>query len=104
MSDKCVHTEHCCKKHGCKYNDYNCPVAFGDKPQSFPCEWCLEDRNNPLQERIQQLEAEVDVLVIAVKNREKRIQQLEAELAALMEANNDAYSRGFVDGQEVKDE
>ena len=56
MSDKCVHTEHCCKKHGCKYNDYNCPVAFGDKPQSFPCEWCLEDRNNPLQERIQQLE------------------------------------------------
>ena len=56
MSESCVHTEHCCKKHGCKYNDYNCPVAFGDKPQSFPCEWCLEDRNNPLQERIQQLE------------------------------------------------
>lgn len=40
--EKCVHTEHCCKKHGCKYSDENCPVANGIKPQSFPCEICNE--------------------------------------------------------------
>ena len=35
-----VHTEHCCKAHGCKYGDGDCPVATGAKQQSFPCEDC----------------------------------------------------------------
>jgi len=38
--NKCVHTEHCCSKHGCKYGHENCPVTNGDKKQSFPCEEC----------------------------------------------------------------
>lgn len=33
---KCVHTEHCCIYHGCKYGDDNCPVWLGYKPQSYP--------------------------------------------------------------------
>ena len=40
---KDVHTEHCCKKHGCKYSDPACTVAYGDKVQSFPCEDCDEE-------------------------------------------------------------
>lgn len=35
-----VHTEHCCSIHGCKYNDPNCSVTTGKRPQSFPCESC----------------------------------------------------------------
>ena len=31
MNNKCVHTEHCCAKHGCKYMDDDCPVADGTK-------------------------------------------------------------------------
>lgn len=42
MSDRCVHTEHCCKKHGCKYGDQDCPVFTGKKHQSYPCELCDE--------------------------------------------------------------
>jgi hypothetical protein len=38
--DKCVHTEHCCYDHGCKYGDEDCPVAEGTKRQSSPCEIC----------------------------------------------------------------
>lgn len=38
--EKCVHTEHCCLKHGCKYSDSDCPVEDGTKPQSFDCEEC----------------------------------------------------------------
>lgn len=38
--EKCVHTEHCCKDHGCKYGDEACPVVNGVKAQSFPCEDC----------------------------------------------------------------
>jgi hypothetical protein len=35
-----VHTEHCCKKHGCKYGaDVSCSVMIGYK-QSYPCEDC----------------------------------------------------------------
>lgn len=41
--DKCVHTEHCCDIHGCKYGDVDCPVYLGMKPQSFVCETCYEE-------------------------------------------------------------
>lgn len=41
MSDKCVHTEHCCAEHGCKYgNGESCPVVNHQKQQSYPCEEC----------------------------------------------------------------
>jgi len=40
--EKCVHTEHCCKTHGCKYGDEFCPVINDVKQQSFPCEMCEE--------------------------------------------------------------
>lgn len=41
-----VHTEHCCKEHGCKYgsDDRACTVANGT-PQSFPCEQCEIDND-----------------------------------------------------------
>lgn len=43
-----VHTEHCCTKHGCKYNDPNCSVTTHRLRQSdrLACEWCydLEER------------------------------------------------------------
>lgn len=36
-----VHTEHCCKDHGCRYGHENdCPVMSGRKQQSFPCDVC----------------------------------------------------------------
>jgi hypothetical protein len=38
--DKDVHTEHCCKVHGCKYGDETCSVVTGLKKQSYPCENC----------------------------------------------------------------
>lgn len=41
-TDLDVHTEHCCKRHGCKYaNDRRCTVTSGQKTQSHPCETCL---------------------------------------------------------------
>lgn len=38
---KCVHTEHCCVHHGCKYGDEDCPVTNKQKFQSYECESCL---------------------------------------------------------------
>lgn len=43
VTDKCVHTEHCCSLHGCKYGLDDCPVTTGKKKQSFPCEECETD-------------------------------------------------------------
>jgi hypothetical protein len=41
MSQKDVHTEHCCVLHGCKYGkDFFCTVVQKKKPQSFICESC----------------------------------------------------------------
>lgn len=46
-TDKDVHTEHCCTRHGCKYafDGQNitgdpCTVKSGKKKQSFMCEYC----------------------------------------------------------------
>ena len=39
-SNRCVHTEHCCLFHGCKYGNQGCPVANGAKRQSHLCEQC----------------------------------------------------------------
>lgn len=48
---KDVHTEHCCARHGCKYGDEDCPVELGLKKQSYLCEWCSEEIEQPLQRR-----------------------------------------------------
>lgn len=51
VTDKDVHTEHCCVRHGCKYNKINCTVAprgmfrgrIKPKKQSFPCMVCDDE-------------------------------------------------------------
>lgn len=35
-----VHRTHCCKIHGCKYGDPECPVENGAIKQEYPCEDC----------------------------------------------------------------
>ena len=35
-----VHAAHCCKWHGCKYGDTDCPVANREIEQEYPCEDC----------------------------------------------------------------
>lgn len=41
-----VHASHCCKWHGCKYGDDDCPVVRGVVKQQYLCEWCCEDLEN----------------------------------------------------------
>ena len=38
-----VHAAHCCKWHGCKYGDFDCPVYNGEVEQEYLCEDCYED-------------------------------------------------------------
>lgn len=35
-----IHIGHCCKEHGCKYMDSDCPVVTGEVEQEYPCEDC----------------------------------------------------------------
>ena len=35
-----VHAAHCCKWHGCKYGDDDCPVYNGKVEQLYICEDC----------------------------------------------------------------
>ena len=44
--DISIHATHCCKWHGCKYDNEDCPVANGKIKQEFLCEWCYEDLEN----------------------------------------------------------
>lgn len=45
LSEDAVHANHCCKKHGCKYGDPDCPVEQGRIAQRFECESgnCFEE-------------------------------------------------------------
>ena len=43
MSKIGVHAAHCCKWHGCKYGDDDCPVVFGEVEQEWPCEYCSDE-------------------------------------------------------------
>lgn len=38
-----VHISHCCKWHGCKYGDDDCPVVTGKVEQKYLCGDCYED-------------------------------------------------------------
>jgi hypothetical protein len=43
MNEIGCHIGHCCKYHGCKYNDPDCPVSTGKVEQEDICYWCYED-------------------------------------------------------------
>ena len=38
-----VHASHCCKWHGCKYGDKDCPVVLGQIEQEYLCEYCSDE-------------------------------------------------------------
>lgn len=38
-----VHASHCCKWHGCKYGDKDCPVVNGKVEQEYLCVYCYDD-------------------------------------------------------------
>ena len=38
-----VHGSHCCKYHGCKYGDDDCPVKTGEVDAQYLCEFCEDD-------------------------------------------------------------
>ena len=50
---KDVHTEHCCRFHGCKYGlagRQDCTVVNKGALQSYPCEDCTEEQGRQIQE------------------------------------------------------
>ena len=48
VEDWGVHINHCCKKHGCKYMDGNCPVSLGLAKQAHHCETCKDEEEEDL--------------------------------------------------------
>ena len=50
-----THATHCCKTHGCKYGNLDCPVALGIVKQEYPCEDCDHDEKYGLSAKINQL-------------------------------------------------
>lgn len=47
---KDVHTEHCCRFHGCKYGSADCTVVSKGALQAYPCEDCNEEQGRLIQE------------------------------------------------------
>jgi hypothetical protein len=60
VDDICVHASHCCRKHGCKYGDDDCPVAAGTIEQEYDCEDGHEDNPCRGMSRLDKVTAERD--------------------------------------------
>ncbi len=43
LKDFLTHQEHCCMKHGCKYNEWDCPMVVGRAGATRSCEVCDEE-------------------------------------------------------------
>jgi hypothetical protein len=54
-----VHDAHCCKTHGCKYGDDDCPVVKG-KEKGIPCEMCYH--MDATEEKASDLVEEISIL------------------------------------------
>lgn len=61
-----VHITHCCKKHGCKYFDPDCPVVNGRAEARYKCEDCESDR-----EHLKSLLEEMSLLELLELYKEK---------------------------------
>lgn len=64
-----VHAAHCCRWHGCKYGDLDCPVANREVEQEYPCEYCstvLEE-----EEYYKRMAREVDEIKTWWENKKK---------------------------------
>ena len=49
-----MHIGHCCRWHGCKYDNKLCPVILQNKEQDYPCELCLSDWDDYLSKTYDQ--------------------------------------------------
>jgi hypothetical protein len=66
-----VHKSHCCKWHGCKYGDKNCPVVSGEEMQLYLCEDCYEDlREEEYHKQVLKNIEEIKVFQKALKGGE----------------------------------
>lgn len=83
-----VHDSHCCKVHGCKYGDRDCPVVLG-KEEGIFCEECIETMERlekqffiPLKDRPMYSESEVRVLFDALSEAEQALRSVGVVLLA----------------------
>lgn len=92
MSNVGVHQTHCCKLHGCKYGDENCPVVKNEIEQTYACMDCTEITED-LQEVKHSVQGFTDVLTLhfnkqystpkvdeALAEINRQIQIIEAEI------------------------
>jgi len=78
-----VHVHHCCKKHGCKYGDEDCPVAYGDAEQYYPCQDCDDYYDDYLDE---EREAKISMYIEQIMKERKEVHEKERK----------AYWKGFI--------
>ena len=86
-----VHDAHCCKKHGCKYGDDDCPVVLGTEPGVRECEYCrmdAEDRSRApsgLQARLEKARATLRLMSVDGWKTAEYAQAIEDALACIRE-------------------
>lgn len=51
MTNYGAHPTHCCKWHGCKYGDPDCPVVTGKAKQVYLCDYCYDDLDDESDHR-----------------------------------------------------
>ena len=79
-----VHRTHCCIKHGCKYNDKDCPVVSGEIKQDYLCQDCRIDNINSM-----------DDLLDSLIDYKQRIEALENEKLHYNELQRSVWTEAY---------
>ena len=84
--NRCVHTEHCCVVHGCKYGEEYCPVEQRHKRQSYLCERCVDifEEDNK-QAKLQKQKAEIAVEAAFAGRKLTTEEKVKPKLRAIVE-------------------
>lgn len=74
--NKDIHTEHCCKYHGCKFGNVKgfCTVMNGTNDQSYSCEECGETESKTCA-----LKAHLKMVGYSIRDEFKNLTTDEAE-------------------------
>jgi len=80
-----VHRTHCCVKHGCKYNDKDCPVVSGEIKQDYLCESCGYDGINSID----------DLLDLLINYKQRIIEALENEKLHYDELQRNVWAEAY---------
>ena len=87
MSNIGVHQNHCCKIHGCKYGEKDCPVVQGTITQAYLCEDCpeLNDQVQNVEMSLKELKLNLELKNAALIHKVEEMEKILIDIKKILQ-------------------